>query len=361
MTTKAYSLHQRLSRLGVDALLFNTSEVLPSTNLRYLTGFSGSDASILITRAERILFTDGRYKTQVQEEVPDFRARVVRNKPAAVAAAVKSSGVKRLGIEGQRVSYEFVAHLVRRLPQVEVVPLKRKFLEDLRICKDAVEKASIKKAASLASEACREVVDGGLAGRREIDVAADIETRFRIKGAEGIAFETIVASGVRSALPHGTATEKTIEPGDLVIIDFGCRYQGYCSDETVTCCVSTPSAEQKKIHGAVYEAYMHALEAVREGVKVRDLDRIARESLDAAGFGEYFIHGLGHGVGMEIHEPPYLSPRGRGVLRPGMVFTIEPGVYLEGTGGVRLESLVYLRDDGGEVLCEMPKELVVAG
>lgn len=359
MTTKATSLHERLKRLGVDALLFNTSEVLPSTNLRYLTGFTGSDASILITSDERLLFTDGRYKIQVREEAPGFRARVVRNKLAALAAAAKSSRVERLGIEGSRVSYEFVTHLAKRLPNVEIVTLKRQFLENFRICKDGEERASIKKAASLASEACREVVESGLVGRRETDVAADMEARFRAKGADGIAFETIVASGARSALPHGTPTEKIIESGDLVIIDFGCRFHGYCSDETVTCTASTPSAAQRKMHAAVYDAHMRALEAAREGVKVRDLDRVARESLDTAGYGEYFIHGLGHGVGLEVHEPPYLSPRGRGVLKAGMVFTIEPGVYIEGTGGVRLESLVYLGDDGGEVLCEMPKDLLV--
>ncbi len=358
MTVHALSIHRRLARMGVDAVLFNTSEVVPSSNLRYLSGFSGSDASILITKTERLLFTDGRYKTQVKEQVPDFRSRVVRNKIAALAGALKSSGVKRLGIESPRISYEFVLNLSRRIPDVEILPLKRKFLEEFRIYKDSEEKERIKKAAEIASVACREVVEAGLAGRRECDVAADIETGFRHMGAEGISFETIVASGPRSALPHGAATSKCIDRGDLVIIDFGCRYQGYCSDETVTCVIGPSTTEQTKMHAAVYDAHMKALEAAREGMNPKELDRVARESIDKAGFGSYFMHGLGHGVGLDIHEPPYLSPRGRGVLKVGMVFTIEPGIYIEGTGGVRLESLVYLGTDGAEVLCQMPKDLI---
>ncbi|MDQ7783232.1 MAG: aminopeptidase P family protein [Desulfomonilaceae bacterium] len=360
MTERALLLHRRLASLGVDAVLFNTSEVVPSTNLRYLSGFCGSDASLLITRTERLLFTDGRYKTQAKEQVTGFRIRVVRNKPAALAGALKSSGVKRLGIESPRISYEFVTRLARRVPGVEIVPLKERFLEEFRICKADWERERIKRAAEIASEACREVVEAGLEGRRECDVAADIEAGFRVKGAERVAFETIVASGVRSALPHGTATARRIERNDPVIIDFGCRYEGYCSDETVTCVVGTAASEFVNIHSAVYDAHMKALDAAREGMKARDLDRVARESIEKAGFGKYFMHGLGHGVGMEIHEPPHVSPRGRGVLKVGMVFTIEPGVYIEGIGGVRLESLVYLGTDGAEVLCQMPKDLIAA-
>ena len=358
MTDKAITLHKWLARLGVDALLFNTSEIVPSTNVRYLTGFTGSDASVLITGSERLLFTDGRYKTQARDEATGFRVRVVRNKLAALANAIKFAQVKRLGIEGPRLSYEFVSQLTRRVSDVDIVALKRKFLENVRICKDSEEKAKIKRAAHIASEACREVVGVGLAGRRESDVAADIESRFRAKGAEGISFETIVASGTRSALPHGTPTNKLIANGELVIIDFGCRYEGYCSDETVTCSVSSANSEQKAMHRAVYDAHMKALEAAREGMTAKDLDQVARHSLDKTGFGKFFIHGLGHGVGMEIHEPPYVSPRGRGVLKAGMIFTIEPGIYIEGIGGVRLESLVYLGVDGAEVLCEMPKDLI---
>jgi Xaa-Pro aminopeptidase len=352
------SLHGRLGRLGVDALLFNTSENLVSVNLLHISGFSGSDSSVLITRNERHLFTDGRYKTQAKEQAKGFRVHVVKRKLDSLAHAIKKAGVKRLGIESSRVSHEFVTALGRRIPGTEIVPLGRKFLEGLRIRKGADERDKLKIAARIASEACRQILKKGMNGRREIEVAADLEDRFRRSGAQGIAFDTIVASGLRSALPHGTASDKTIGAGDLVIIDFGCRYDGYNSDETVTCSVGPPSSEQKNVHKAVHEAHMRALDEAREGMRVRDLDRVARQSIDSAGYGAYFMHGLGHGVGLEIHEPPYLSQKGRGVLKEGMVFTIEPGIYIEGFGGVRLESLVYLDRDGPEVLSTMSKDLI---
>jgi len=358
MTLPFLSLHGRLARLGVDAVLFNTSDAVPSKNVRYLSGFTGSDASVLITRTERHLFTDGRYMTQARAQAPAFRISIVRNKLDALARCLATSGVHRLGIEAPRISYEFTSQLVRRLPALKLVPFKRQFLDDLRIRKTPEEKAIIKRAAAIASEACKEVLDSGIISKSEAEVAADLESLFRRKGAEGTAFETIVASGERSALPHGTATSKKIELGDLVIVDFGCRYLGYCSDETVTCTAGKASAAQRKMHQAVYEAHMRALDAVKDGLSGRELDRVARLSLEKAGFGKYFMHGLGHGVGLDVHEPPHLSPRGRGSLSEGMVFTIEPGVYVEGVGGVRLESLVYLAAGGPEVLTEMPKDLI---
>jgi Xaa-Pro aminopeptidase len=266
--------------------------------------------------------------------------------------------VLKVGIEASRVSYEFVTTLVRKTSGLEVVPLKRDFLENLRIRKTLEEKDCILKAATIASRACREVLKAGIVGKREADVAARLESLFRANGADGIAFETIVASGERSALPHGAATDKVIKKGELVIVDFGCRLQGYHSDETVTCVSGRATADQKKIFDAVYSAHMNALESLRDGVRAREVDRIARQAIDKAGLGKYFLHGLGHGVGLEIHEPPFLSPKGRGFLKEGMVFTIEPGVYIEGVGGVRLESLVYLEADSPLILSGMPKKLI---
>jgi Xaa-Pro aminopeptidase len=361
MNSKLLSLHERLPRLGADALLFNTSEILPSTNLRYLSGFSGSDAAMFLTRTERHLFTDGRYKTQAQQEAREFRVHVVRNKVAALTRAIVRAGIGSIGIESSRISYEFVSQLKGRLPNLDIVLLKRNFIEGLRIRKTAEEKAKIGEAAAIASTACRKVINGGLLGKRETEVAGELEALFRTAGAEGIAFDTIVASGERSALPHGKASERVIGPQQLVVIDFGCRFQGYNSDETVTCLTGSPSPEQARMHQVVYDAHMKALEAAKAGVRARALDVVARKSIETAGYGKYFLHGLGHGVGMEIHEPPYLSPRGRGILEEGMVFTIEPGIYVEGIGGVRLESLVYLDSTGPEILSQMTKDLVLCG
>jgi Xaa-Pro aminopeptidase len=354
-------IQAKLGKFRVDAVLFNSSEVLPSTNLRYLTGFTGSDASVLVTPSESHLITDGRYKTQAREETSGLRIHIVRNRLDAVARRLRFRKCRRLGVETSRISYEFAAQLVKKVPGLEVVALNRQFLENLRIRKSQEEKQKIQRAAAIASSACRETLQSGLEGKKESDVAADLELLFRRGGAEGTAFPTIVASGPRGALPHGTASSKTIKAGELVVVDFGCWFDAYSSDETVTCVIGSPSAEQKKIHKAVYDAHMKALDAVKEGIAVRELDKIARRSIDQAGYGKYFVHGLGHGVGLETHEPPSLSPRGKGVLQEGMVFTIEPGIYIEDYGGVRLESLVYLGGSGPELLSQMPKDLISVG
>ncbi len=358
MSSLLPAIQSRLRNLRVDAVLFSTSEILPSINLRYLTGFTGSDASVLVTRSERHLFTDGRYQFQARQEASDILIHVVRHKFDALARSLNRGGVRRLAIESGRLSYEFVTTLSQKVPNVEMVPLSHRFLEGLRIRKGPEEKEKLGKAAEIASSSCRELLDSPLSGRVESTVAVELEGLFRGKGADGIAFDTIVASGERSALPHGKASDKVIEPGDLIVIDFGCRSRGYNSDETVTCVVGKPTSDQGKIHAAVYDAHMRAIDFLRLGVPVKEVDRVARRTIDDAGYGRYFMHGLGHGVGLEVHEPPYLSPLGRGKVEEGMVFTIEPGVYVEGLGGVRLESLVYMGRDGPEILSRMSKNLI---
>jgi Xaa-Pro aminopeptidase len=350
-------LHERLTRMGADAILFTHSEIVPSINLRYLSGFTGSDAAILLTRTERHFFTDGRYKTQAKEQTSGFAVHVERGKIDALSRVIKKTGVKKVAVEGPRISYYFAGELVRK-SGIEIVPMSLPFLEGLRIRKTPEEKALIAKAAHIASSACRELISKGLVGKSERDLATELEALFHKNGAEGLAFETIVASGPRSALPHGTATQRIVGPDEFVIIDYGARLDGYRSDETVTCKTGKPSKDDRKIHSAVRDAHNRALEAVKIGAKVREIDAVARRSIDKAGFGDYFIHGLGHGLGLETHEPPSLSPRGKGVLKEGMVFTIEPGIYIEDVGGVRLESLVYLGAGGVEILSRMPKDLL---
>lgn len=358
MTDPAAHLHLRLKRLGVDALLFHTSETLPSANVRYLTGFTGSDASVLLTSTERHIFTDGRYKTQMRQETTGFRLHVIRKPLDALSRTVRKSDVRRLGIEAPNVSYGFVTELARKIPQTEMVSLSRRFLENFRIRKSPEEKARIEKAAAIASRSCRQLLESQISGRSEVSVTEELESLFKVNLGQGIAFDTIVASGERSALPHGMPSDKVIRQGELLIIDFGCRFEGYNSDETVTCVVGEPSPAQKEIHETVYQAHMKAIEHLEIGISPRDVDRVARQIIDKAGYGKYFLHGLGHGVGLEVHEPPYLSYRGRGVIDEGMVFTIEPGIYIEGVGGVRLESLVYMGRDGPELLSQMPKNLI---
>ncbi len=358
MSTSINNLHAKLKSLGAEAVLFNSSEFLPSVNLRYLSGFTGSDASLLITNSERHFFTDGRYDTQAQQEISGFQIHIQRDKFKKIVSLLKRLKIRNLAVEAPRISYAFGTELIKKTG-VKLISLKRDYLEKFRILKTPEERNEIAKAAQIASDACGNLIAQGLSGKREFEVAAELENLFRTGGASGTAFDTIVASGERSALPHGTATSKKIKKGELVILDYGCSLaSGYRSDETVTCIVGTPSQEQKKIYEAVHRAHDKALAAAKVGVKVVDLDKVARNEIDEAGYGKFFMHSLGHGLGLETHEPPYLSPKGRGVLQAGMVFTIEPGVYIQGVGGVRLESLVYLGSSAPDVLSGMEKKLI---
>lgn len=354
-------LQNRLTDIGIDAALFNTSEITRSVNLRRLSGFSGSDASLLVTQDEAHLFTDGRYQTQSHYECQDIRIHVTRNKISSLARLVNRLGLRTVGLEGTRISFEFISALARKTGSTSMISFKRNLLDELRIRKSPDEIRTIRTAAELASNACMEIIGRGLLGRSEARVASDLESLFRERGAIGASFPTIVASGPRSALPHGTATSKIIQRGDLVIIDYGCNWLDYCSDETLTCIVdSSPTSEQKRMYDAVRQAHDNAISAVMPGLKARDIDKVARDTIHRAGFGQNFLHSLGHGVGLEVHEAPYLSPKSSATLTPGMVFTIEPGVYVEGVGGVRLESLVHLTDSGPEILNSASKELIHA-
>ncbi len=348
-----------MSKLGVEGILLNTSEITRSTNLKHLTGFTGSDASLLISPYQADLFTDGRYKSQSILECSNLKIHITRNKIKSLTSIITRLNLKTMGLEGSRISYDFITRLSKSLPHIRFISLNRRVFENLRIFKGSEQLEKIKSAAQLASSVCLEVISKGLAGRRESEIAATLESLFRERGASGVSFPTIVASGHRSALPHGSASSKIVEPGDLVIIDYGCVWSEYCSDETVSCIVQeSPNAGQQKIYLAVRNAHDSAIEALHPGVKAKDVDRIARDSIASAGLGDKFLHSLGHGVGLEVHEAPYLSPKSNEKLESGMVFTIEPGVYVENVGGVRLESLVHLSDTGPEILSSAPKELI---
>ncbi len=350
-----------LAKLKLDAALMNTSEVTRSVNLRRLSGFTGSDAALLITHNEAHLFTDGRYKAQSRIECPQLRIHITKNKIKSIARIILSRNVDSVGLETARISYEFVSVLKKMCPRVRLDRLKPGELNVLRLRKTPDEVHKIRDAAHLASAACMEIISRGLSGKSESRVASELESLFREKGASGASFDTIVASGWRSALPHGTATSRIIEAGELVIIDYGCRFSDYCSDETVTCIVeNAPSPEQKKIYESVREAHDRAIDSIRPGIRTREVDQMARQVIEKAGYGGNFLHSLGHGVGLEVHEAPYLSPRSAETLDIGMVFTIEPGVYIEGIGGVRLESLVHLTESGPEILSTAPKDLIRA-
>ncbi len=360
MTHGLERLAKYIQRKRLDAVLINSSEHLVSSNLKYVTGFRGSDGAAVITPVERHLITDGRYKLQAEQEAPDFKLHITRDKTAALARLLVARGLYRLAIEPSRITHELITSLSRKVPKLVLRPLDKKFLDHFRIRKTPSEIERVKKAAEIASEACRRVVEEGLAGKTELEIAGKLELLFRILGADSPSFPTIVASGARSALPHAVPTTKVILPGDLTILDFGCTLDGYSSDETVTCVVAlSPTPLQQTMHEVVREAQLRAIESLRVGVAVRAVDEVARKCIADAGFGKHFVHGLGHGVGLEVHEPPWVTPRGRDVVEEGMILTIEPGIYIDGVGGVRLESLVVMNTDGPVILSRMPKDLIL--
>lgn len=345
-------LRSTLGRKGPSALL-----VTHLPNVRWLSGFTGSSGTVLITARDAVFFTDFRYRGQARREVRG--ARRVEYPSGAIetlAGAVKRARISRLGVEAEHMTVSFHADLAAALPGVELVPM-RGTVERLRAVKDRGEVAAIRRAISIAETALASTVRR-LAGRSEAAVRDQLEAAVRNEGAEDVSFPTIVASGPRSAMPHARACEKPIGRGKLVVIDFGARLGGYCSDITRTFCPGGWGEKAKSIYKIVLQAQSAALDAIRPGVDASAIDAAARTVIEAAGFGRNFGHGTGHGVGLEIHELPQISQRSGEVVTPGMVFTVEPGVYLEDFGGVRIEDMVLVTTSGREILSRrIPKLL----
>lgn len=342
-----------LARCGVDHLLF-----LHLPNIRYLSGFTGSDGALLVTAAGGKFLTDSRYTTQAGEEVRAFPTEEYRGKLEGLRAALSVSGARRVGFEAEHMTVAFHRDLSGALPDLELVPLGAD-MEDLRRCKDSTEVSLLSRCAAIASAALLESLAQLKPGVVERDIALALEFAMKRQGAEEKSFDFIVASGERGALPHGRASDKCIQRGELVTIDFGAVYGGYCSDETVTVAVGEANGKQREIYGVVKDAHDMAIKAVRPGVPLKELDAIARGHIDARGYGAYFGHGLGHGVGLEVHEKPTVSFRSEDLAEEGMVITIEPGIYIPGWGGVRIEDTVLVTADGCRVLTQVNKELQV--
>jgi Xaa-Pro aminopeptidase len=322
-----------------------------------LCGFSGSAGSLLVLPREAVFFSDFRYRSQSRREVSAGRFVEYTGGPVeAVAAAVRRARVSRLGFESERMTVAVHGELATALPRVELVPL-RSTVEDLRAVKDADEVALIRRALAIADRVLF-VGSPRLTGARERAIAARFQAAIREEGGDEESFPTIVASGPRSALPHGLPTGRTIRRGDLVVIDYGVRYKGYCCDLTRSFSPGKWDKKAKKIHQIVLDAQAAALDAIQAGVKASAVDAAARTLIERAGYGKCFGHGTGHGVGLEVHEKPTISPRSGDVLQAGMVVTVEPGIYVENFGGVRIEDMVLVTEKGKEVLSRrIPKLL----
>jgi Xaa-Pro aminopeptidase len=330
-------------------------------NVSYLTGFTGSYAWLVLTPSHAHVITSGIYATQIGIEVPDLPVSV--HMPAEEAGAVLADllhqwGVHRLGIESSN-SIAFLKSLRKHLRRVKIKPVLLKgAVEKMRLIKDAFELERIRAAVAIADATFAHVQRVLQPGVAEWDIAMEIDFYMRRQGAYP-AFETLVVSGERSALPHGRPTERKLARGDFVTLDFGARYQGYCSDITRTVVIGTASTEHRRLYAAVLEALERSLDAIRPGRTGRAIDQAARHTLEKHGLADYFRHSLGHSLGMMVHDGAGFSPREKGKLQPGMVLTVEPGVYVPGFGGVRIEEDVLVTETGCEVLSRSPRELMV--
>lgn len=325
-------------------------------NRRYVSGFTGTSGYALITLDRAIFITDFRYIDQSTKECIGYEV-VKHSNERTIYSIINDLGIKKLGFEEDFVTYSQYKEFEKKLDSISLMPLEGS-LSKLRTIKDQEEIELIQKAASIADEAFLHICDYIKEGMTEKEIALELETYMKKKGATGTSFDTIVASGIRSSLPHGVASDKIVEKGDFITIDFGCIYNGYCSDMTRTIVLGKASEKQKEIYSIVLEAQMKALEAIRAGITGIEADKVARDVIESKGYGQYFGHGLGHGVGLEVHEMPRLSPIGEDTLQPGMVVTDEPGIYIPDFGGVRIEDLLVITEDGHRVLSKSPKDLL---
>jgi len=327
-------------------------------NLRYLTGFTGSNGALLLTPQRSLLFTDPRYQTQAPQE-SDCEVKIAKGPLFKdVAAWMGRLHLRSLAIEQNRISFEAYGQLQELTRGVRLVPLVGA-VEILRMVKSDDEVATIKASVQLNSAALEYALKHFRPSMTEIDLAAEIEYRMRRLGADGTAFETIVASGSRAALPHARPTDCVIQPDELLLIDMGANVSGYASDMTRTLAVGRLDSKKRRIYRAVLESQLAAVDAVKPGVSCANVDRAARDVLRGFGLDKLFLHSTGHGLGLEIHERPRVGRKETTKLQAGMVITIEPGVYQEGLGGVRIEDTVAVTAGGHQILTPTRKELVV--
>ncbi len=352
--SRAERLQEQVTERGLDALL-----VTELVNLRWLTGFTGSNGAAIVGPGRRIFLTDFRYLTQAADEVGDaWEHRIIPDLLAAAAEEFASAAGLRLGFDDLHVTVAQHRRLAEKLEdRVELVGAGG-VIEGLRAVKDPQEIDRIRAAAELADDAFREVVlEGGIVGRTERDVALDLEVAMRRRGAEGVSFPPIIAAGAHGALPHASPRDVPIPADTLVVVDWGAQLDGYASDCTRTVATGELDPQDAEVYALVLRAQETALAAIKAGPTGREIDAIARTIIDDAGHAEHFGHGLGHGVGLAVHEGPRLSKLGETALAAGNVVTVEPGVYLPGRIGVRIEDLVAVTADGADVLNGLPKAL----
>ncbi len=345
------SLYKLMTANSLDGIIVTKPE-----NRHYFSGFTGSSGMLVLGGQSPVLLTDFRYIEQAKQQAPLYQ--VIRHGASmlvTLADVSRTAGLRRIGFESDYITWDYYRQLTEQLTAAELVPVT---LDALRMVKDRMELGLLAKAVKIADAAFNQTLKIIKPGITELDIALELEYQMRKRGAEKPAFDTIVASGVRSALPHGRASNKAVEAGDFVTMDFGAVYEGYHSDMTRTVVAGKASPKQREIYNTVLAAQLAGVQAVKAGRAGKEVDGVAREVIAAAGYGDFFGHGLGHGVGLFIHEEPRLSPSGEVILAPGMVVSVEPGIYIPDWGGVRIEDLVAVSAAGCTILTASSKDLI---
>jgi len=348
-------LYQKRIQKLVEAALADAYFICSPENMYYFSGFTGGEGALFIHKDRQLLFTDSRYTVQAQSEAKDFEILDVAI--TSLSSFLQKEGKKTVGFEDDFVTFRHFMSLKKAAPNISFLPISE-CIYDIRMIKDATELSFISAAAKLADDAFMNILQKIVPGKTEREIALGLEYYMKQNGAEGLSFDTIVASGVRSAMPHGTATDKVLEKGDFITLDFGCKYKGYASDMTRTVVLGKANEKQKEIYEVVLSAQLAALNALSADVSAKAVDSVARDLIKNAGYGNCFGHGLGHSLGLMVHERPSLSPKSDATLKPNMLMTVEPGIYIENFGGVRIEDLVVITENGYKNLVFAPKELI---
>lgn len=351
--TRRRALAAKLAGQRIDSIL-----VTSPIHVRYLSGFTGSNGALIVNKdLSAQICTDGRYTTQIAEEVPDIEALIERN--SAVALLSQVAGPRRIAFEASQTTIAELDALKDALQEdVTLVPVTG-VVESIRLHKDNFELDRLREVAALASQAFEDLLAAGelAEGRTERQVAADLEYRMRMLGAERTSFDTIVASGLNSAKPHHSAGDQVLSHGDLVTIDFGAHSRGFNSDMTRTLVMGSAGDFEAEIYDVVLRAQLAGVEAAYAGTPLADIDAACRSIIEDAGYGEYFVHSTGHGIGLEVHEAPGAAKNAPGVLDAGSTLTIEPGIYVPGKGGVRIEDTLIITEGAPEIITKVSKDL----
>lgn len=339
-----------LKRKSLEAIVITSPE-----NLYYFSGFTGGEGMLVFTPENKYIIVDGRYTIQAKEQAKDFEVIEYKTLPYKIIADMRFD---KIGFEDKTISYTSFKMMSRAMPAVTTIGISVE-LNEYRKVKSDEECKNIRRAEQIGDMAFEHILPFIKPGITEREIALELEYFMKKHGASALSFDTIVAVGERSALPHANLTDKEVEEGKVVLMDYGCVYNGYCSDMTRTVAVGYADDKTKNIYDTVLNAQLAAIDAIKAGVHNKEVDKVARDIIANAGYGENFNHSLGHGVGLEIHEQPNLSPMSEDVLKAGNIVTVEPGVYVEGFCGIRIEDLVMVRSDGCENFTHSSKDFII--